>query len=243
VVSLRLSVHIPSIVSFVAVIAACGGSGSSPAASSPDDGGAVADSATTLADGPASEVGATGDSGDSGDGSISDPGDGTPMRNACTTSYGSQLSQTHGRLDGFLVAIIPTSNHSCNGDSTHIHLQVLMHGAVYDVAVNTDTQSIERDLPIPGGAWSEGWHNPGSLDYVALGLHTASFTQATNEQAIETELASVNHISIFCTDYTDNTGCHDVHRRYAGSDGALILHPLASQAHLILFDFTNTSPF
>jgi hypothetical protein len=66
---------------------------------------------------------------------------------------------------------------------------------------------------------------------------------ATQEQAIGTELASVNHISIFCTDYTDNTGCHDVHRRYAGYDGALVLHPLASQAHVILFDFTNSSPF
>src|SRR5258706_669036 len=65
--------------------------------------------------------------------------DGTPTRLACTSTFGTALtaSPTYGRLDGFLVAIVPPGNGSaCNADSTHVHLQVRMTGAVYDVAVD-----------------------------------------------------------------------------------------------------------
>jgi hypothetical protein len=220
-------------------VAACGGSSTSGTTPNDTDASTAADGAAPPADGATP----TPDGATPSDSSVPDPNDGTPQRRTCTSSYGNALTPTHGRLDGFLVAIVPSTLHICSADSTHLHLQVLVNNAVYDVAVNLDGQSTERDLSIPDGAWSEGWHNPGSLDYVALGLHSASFTQATNEQTIENELANVNHISIFCTDYTDNTGCHDVHRRNGGNDGAIVTHPLASQAHLILFDFTTSTPF
>jgi len=53
----------------------------------------------------------TGDAPAPGDGtSIVD--DGTPTRQTCTSNFGDALSAqaTYGRLDGYLVAIVPPSN-------------------------------------------------------------------------------------------------------------------------------------
>src|SRR5512140_496287 len=54
-------------------------------------------------------------------------GDGTPTRLPCTGTFGSAMSATYGRLDGFLVSIVnPLQSASCRGDDNHIHLQVLV---------------------------------------------------------------------------------------------------------------------
>ncbi len=132
----------------------------------------------------------------------------------------------------------------CNGDSGHVHLQVQIQGAVYDVAVNTDTLYDELDVPLPGGAWSEGWHPGKQLDYPStLGAHASSFT-ATNPTAlaqwIETQLATVNHIAVFATGYGP-TGAHDVHRKGDGDDGAIVTEPLSPTAHVLLFRFSTDS--
>src|SRR5438067_2630794 len=66
-------------------------------------------------------------------------GDGTPTRQSCTGSFGSQLSSRFGRLDGYVVSVVaPGGSRACNGDSGHVHLQLSMNGKIYDVAVNTD---------------------------------------------------------------------------------------------------------
>src|SRR5690349_417423 len=44
-----------------------------------------------------------------------DPADGTPDRQACTGNFGTSLSATHGRMDGYLVSIVqPGGSHACN---------------------------------------------------------------------------------------------------------------------------------
>ena len=65
--------------------------------------------------------------------------DGTPTRQACTSLFGDKLSgsDTFGRLDGYLVAIVaPSGMNSCNADTSHVHLQVKMMNAIYDVAID-----------------------------------------------------------------------------------------------------------
>src|SRR5215831_18533401 len=100
--------------------------------------------------------------------------DGTPTRVPCTSTFGTALSNTptFGRLDGFLVAIVQPGGGGCNADSSHVHLQVRMNGAVYDVAIDVtdgqtgvdDVHSATRDIALPGHlAWAEGWHT-GILD-------------------------------------------------------------------------------
>jgi hypothetical protein len=207
-----------------------GSGGSGGAASSTGTGGALA---------------STGAGGDDGGAEASGPPDGTPTRQPCTSAFGTALTTTHGRMDGLLVAVVPPGDmHPCNDDTGHVHLQVQIAGAVYDVAVNTDVLYAELDVPLPGGAWSEGWHSGESLDYpTTLGLHAAAFTTtdpASLAQKIETELASVNHISVFAIGYGP-TGAHDVHRQGANEDGAIAINPLSPKAHLLTFRFSTDS--
>ena len=188
--------------------------------------------------------GAAGGTGGGGDASTSD---GTPTRNPCTGNFGMALTAVHGRLDGYLVAVVPPGgSHACNSDSSHVHLQVEIHGAVYDVAVNTDVNDAELDVPLPGGAWSEGWHPDMQLDYPSnLGLHSSSFAVSNPGalvQKIEGALAGVNHIAVFATGYGP-TGAHDVHRRGYHDDGAIVINPLSPKAHILLFSFSNDAPF
>ncbi len=229
------------------MVVACGGSSAGTSAEGPRD-----DAAAPAADGgpAASSDGgnALGDSGGTlrdGDTDADRGADGTPQRVACTNNFGAALSTVHGRIDGRLVAVVPTTQRSCNSDSTHLHLQVAMNGATYDVAVNLDALVEEIDAPLPDGAWSEGWHDTMQLDYVSsLGLHSTTFTAGTADalqQRLITALATVNHISIFATGYGPG-GAHLVHRQGGGRDGAVFGDPLAPNAHGFVFHF-NTQTF
>ena len=176
--------------------------------------------------------------------------DGTPVRNQCTTSLGSALAGSAGRLDGVVVAIIPAGTRTCHGDSTHVHLQVLSKGQTYDVAVNVDGGNMaEKDMALPGGAWSEGWHAGQRIDYVNdLALHSTDFQFTGSipqlDQSFESALASANHISIFATTYS-SAGMHLVHRSRSTSasatDGAVITDPLSPLAHVYAFHFADQS--
>ena len=139
--------------------------------------------------------------------------------------------------------------HSCNGDSSHVHLQIEVSGAVYDVAVDIGMSSgeagwYEQAMAMPGGAWSEGWHGSDSLGYDRLGVHSSVFTTlAPNALGSEVEslLANTSEISVFCTGYMpDNNGCHDVHFRDGNSsDGAIVLDPLSPTPHILFLRFAT----
>ncbi len=172
--------------------------------------------------------------------------DGTAQRVPCTNNYGQALSAIHGRLDGYLVSIVPAGSHSCNGDDTHVHLQVRASGAVYDVAVNvSDPANVDylaRNAPLPDGAWSEGWHpgQQGLLDYPSIGVHSTDFAaidQPTLEAQLATELATANHVSVFMTGYGPDGG-HLVHRNGNGADGAIVIDPLGAP-RLLMFHFST----
>jgi hypothetical protein len=172
--------------------------------------------------------------------------DGTPTREPCTDQFGSALSTTYGRLDGFLVAIVPPGANDCSGDSDHVHLQIRANAMIYDVAVNVgvqaqDVHSTTRELAL--GPWVEGWH-PGAIeDYVALGLHAADIPLESSAQLVsdlDTDLATANHISIFATGYGPD-GAHLVHRNGGGHDGLIVTQPLSSPSHARAFSFSDQS--
>lgn len=231
------------------VIAACGASSTSVGDGA--DAGGTTDGGTSGGDGATSGDGGSsgGDSGSTQDTGSGGGTDGTPTRQACVTPNGTALTTSFGRLDGYLVALVPPGQHGCNGDSDHLHLQVKANGAIYDVAVNMKSQQdptnpdvaiLERDLKIGGSAWTEGWHTA-SDDYAALGVHSGDFTPMPLAQLaskVEADLASANHISIYCTGYGP-TGCHDVHRRGSSTDGAIVMNPLSPTAHVFLFHFAS----
>jgi hypothetical protein len=168
--------------------------------------------------------------------------DGTPTRTTCSSTLGSGLSPEHGRLDGTLVSIVPTTGARCSSDPDHLHLQVRMNGANYDIAVNLDGFEGEIDAPLPGIGFAEGWH-PMDLDYAKdLGLHSDALTvttPATIRAHVIDQLANANHISVFGTGYPGSDGAHLIHRKQTAHDGALVINPLAAKAHVIAFRFAT----
>jgi hypothetical protein len=180
-----------------------------------------------------------------GDGGA-DGGDGTPTRQSCTSHFGQALTEAHGRLDGYLVSIVmPGTMHACNDDSSHLHLQVQMEGSIYDVAVDTGATGDEifydtKDLALPDGAWSEGWHTDDALSYASLGVTSSDLTELTPTDAptiVAGVLANVNHISVFGTGYGP-TGMHLIHYE-SGTDGALVVGPLSATPQMLLFRFAS----
>ncbi len=183
------------------------------------------------------------------DGSTVDASDGTPTRVPCTNQFGNAMTMEFGRLDGFLVAIVPPGNGGCNADTSHVHLQIKMKGSIYDVAVNVGSNGVEdvhsttREIASSGLPWTEGWHAGFSEDYVSLGVHSSdlrleSVAQLTAE--LMTDLVSVNHISVLAIGYGPS-GAHLVHRNGSGRDGLVITKPLSNPAHVRLFSFSAQS--
>jgi lamin tail-like protein len=177
-------------------------------------------------------------------------GDGTPTRQPCTSTFGSAMTATFGRLDGFLVAIVnPNTTTSCRGDDNHIHLQVKVNGGIEDIAVNVASTSGNPNVDfrtigaaLRGGAWTEGWHPGQTLDYPSnLGASSTSFTEETLTQltgSVDNLIANANHVSIFATGF-DPTGGHLIHRQGSGHDGAIVINPTTSNPTYLLFHFTN----
>lgn len=219
--------------------AACGGGATTEHATS--SAGAGSGGASSLSTGGG---GGGGELVDAGEPDAAPVDDGAPTRVACTGNFGNALDTNHGRLDGFLVSIVPTGLHSCNGDSGHVHLQVQVKGAIYDVAINTDVLFTEGDYPIVGGPWAEGWHANATLDYVQnVGVHAAGFKTLSAGaviQTVEAAVANANHVAIFATGYGP-TGAHDVHRRGYFEDGAILIDPLSPKPHWLLFRFSTQS--
>lgn len=201
---------------------------------------------------PHGDAGGGGASDASSGGSGSGTGDGSAQRLTCTSSFGKGMSETFGRLDGLLVALVQPGTTSCSGDSDHMHLQIQMSGSTYDIAVDVDSTSggssdasfLSLGAPLLGGAWSEGWHTSTQLDYVSnLDVHSTQFATESKAQMtalLNTDLATVNHVSIFTTGYGDDGG-HLVHREGSDQDGAIVIEPLSDSPEYLLIRFPEQS--
>jgi hypothetical protein len=240
-------------------LAACGGSGASSHVAGFDAGGLTPDaggghdgqgSVTPDGDHEASaprEGGST-DAGGTGDAAFTRSAQCTPSNQ----QNGTAVDSAHGRLDGTLVYVVDIgTDEQCNGDGSHVHLQIEVSGSVYDVAVdigtapNDEVGSYMETMTVPGGAWAEGWHSTDPLGYPSLGLHSTTFTTA-DPTSIATQLqsllASTNKISVFCTGYSQGNGCHDVHYENGSTkDGAIVLNPTAAMSEVLFFRFASQS--
>jgi hypothetical protein len=178
-----------------------------------------------------------------------------PPRNmSCTptsSQNGTAVDSDYGRLDGTLVYVVDVGQgQQCNGDDSHVHLQIEVSGSVYDVAVdigtapNDEVGILQQTMAVPGGTWQEGWHGSDALSYASLGLASASFmTTAPDTLGTQVEglLASTTKVSIFCKGYKQGNGCHDVHYENGYNDGAIFLDPTAVMSPVLFFRFTDQS--
>ncbi|MGO8999230.1 MAG: hypothetical protein ACLQVI_38380 [Polyangiaceae bacterium] len=230
--------------------ASCGGTSEDLAKGGTPDGQAPPpsnDASTPAADGSTTPPSVDSGSPDAAD----DAGVPAARNSTCTPTSaqtGSIANTEHGRLDGTLVYVLPLGgSYACNGDNSHVHLQVEVSGLVYDVAVDVgstgdDVGMYEETLAVPGGAWAEGWHGTDSLAYPTLGLSSTEFPTTSPTQIaanVESLLEDTSKISIFCTAYTpQGNGCHDVHYEDgSGEDGAIVLNPTSPSSPILFFRF------
>jgi outer membrane protein assembly factor BamB len=171
------------------------------------------------------------------------------VKGECVQSFGGNLAETFGRLDGYLHWVVVPDNYECPNDDNHVRLQIRMNNQYYDVPVNIestgafDPRVYHYDLyaDLHGGAWNEGWHTSGiSLDYVDdLGVSSDDFVPATLEELValfEDEIIAGNPVSIFMESF--GSGGHDIHRNDYFSDGAIVTDPLGNP-HYYLFKFAD----
>ena len=226
---------LPLLATLGLALSACGGGGGDASSST-----ATVGAVQTHIDADASSVG------DVDAATASGFEDGTPTRQQCTSNWGTALSAKHGRLDGYLVSIVPPSSTSgCNDDSSHVHLQVMMQGAIYDVAVDIGKSAdniyyLSKKMPLTNGVWTEGWHTTDGLSYASLGISSADFAKLSPTVAsstVEQALAKVNHISVYGTGYSVN-GMHLIHYQ-SGKDGAVVLEPQSATPQFLLFRFSS----
>jgi hypothetical protein len=231
------------------LVAACGGKSNDQGSGGTggDDAGVAPDEGATGDGGAGQDASGEGGSGESEASALDGPPTYTPACTPLSAQTGTAINTKHGRLDGYLSFVVPKDGTpSCNGDDSHVHLQIRVNGLIYDVAVDIgtftgDSNLYEADMAMPEGAWSEGWHDYG-LSYPMLGIHSTQFTPedpTTLAQKIQTELAGVNHVSIFGDAYTTGNGCHDVHYENGTADGALVIDPLSPTAHILFFRFST----
>lgn len=169
----------------------------------------------------------------------------TDKASACASTFGNELTDAFGRLDGTVLAVVPPGHPTCaQPNGTHVVLQLTVHGAAYRMVLNLDVLEAEVDAPLAGGAWAEGWHPGVALDYVTT-LHVASTAFTPHDPAATTALVTEAialgaPISVFATSSggTKADSAHLIHRNTANADGALVLDATTSP-HYLLFRFAN----
>src|SRR5512140_225608 len=226
---------------------ACGGSSKASPTGTNDLPDAAPDDAASA---PPADGATTADASDAGTAA-----DAPDKAAACAKTFGDQLVSGYGRLDGTVLAVIPPADNACAApNSTHLILEVTMNGAAYRIVVNVlsdrpggdpRVQMKELDAPLVGGAWNEGWHLPGALDYPsALGVHDKDFTpydQAPVVQRITDAITVGDSVSVFATNdgtaYKDSA--HLIHYNGGNQDGAIVLGATTATPKWLLFHFSN----
>jgi hypothetical protein len=167
----------------------------------------------------------------------------------CASQFGDALSDSFGRLDGTVVAVVAPEDTECplvNDD--HLVLQVAMNGAVYRMVVNiTDVAFAQKSAALLGPAWSEGWHTGLTLEYPTdLDVHSPEFQQLALPAMIETISAGIElgaPISVFAVSSGGEfaSSAHLIHRNDNNSDGAIVLAPDSENPSYLLFRFASQS--
>ncbi|MBL9022891.1 MAG: hypothetical protein JNL21_11885 [Myxococcales bacterium] len=163
---------------------------------------------------------------------------------ACADTFGDALTDSYGRLDGTVLAVVGPTDTQCplvNDD--HLVIQVTMDGAVYRMVVNVDgVYYNEAPGSLVGPAWAEGWHTDVALEYPMLGVTSTQFISQPMAQLVETVSAHIDigaPISVYAVSSGGDlaSSAHLVHRNDSGSDGAILIDPTGADPLYLLFRF------
>lgn len=182
------------------------------------------------------------------------PVDAGTKADACAATFGSLFTNTFGRADGTVVAVVPPAWPCPLPNSDHVVIQVRIDGGVQRLVVNVRSDFGDPNIrfrtmsaPLPAPAWSEGWHEAQTLNYVTYDVHSDAgwesldLTQASNR--ISDALTLGAPISVYATSSggTFAASAHKIHRNGFNNDGAIVIDPLGAQPTWLLFSFANQS--
>lgn len=172
----------------------------------------------------------------------------------CAPTFGNQLTNAFGRLDGTIVAVVPPNDQMCaEPNMTHLVVQMRMGGDVYRMVVDVlssqgspDVGFFELDAPLVGPAWGDGWHPGLALDYPSqLMVHATQFTpmkQADLVAKITSELELGAKLSVFATSAGEPDSAHLIHRgKVASQDGAIVIGPDTASPHWLVMKFDENT--
>ncbi len=217
-------------------VAACSGSNDSDGSSTTGDGGTATSDASPNDDASA-------------------PGDAwVDAAPTCVDTFGDELTNSFGRLDGTLVGVVRPQDQQCaQPNRTHFDLEVQMNGKSYRMLVNVqsddgskpDTYYLSKQAALPGLRWTEGWHTDQPLDYSTLGVHSGDFTSHPLDELtaiLSPQVEIGDKLSIYGLGF--GSGAHDIHKRAgSGQDGAVVLGPDTASPTFLLFRFDDSPPF
>jgi len=169
----------------------------------------------------------------------------------CVGSFGQDLPDGFGRMDGTIVAVVPPLHPTCPASNDdHLILEIRQGGHVYRMVTavistvgNPDMAFIDHAAPLAGPAWSEGWHTGVAFDFVTdLGLHRLDFApraEADLVYSLNQRLEVGAKVSVFATVEHDPSTAHLVHRTGDNStDGAIVIDP-DTAPHYLAMRFDN----
>jgi hypothetical protein len=172
----------------------------------------------------------------------------------CASMFGNKLTDSHGRIDGTVVAIVNPGNSRCAlPNRNHVVVQVRLLGAVYRMVVNVESngadpkiRTMTKQHPLVGGPFAEGWYPENNFDYATdLAVHNTDAAWAPKSIAeattwIADAINIGDPISIFATSGggTFSNSAHLVHRDGVNTDGALVVTPTTNPTYL-LFSFAD----
>jgi len=164
------------------------------------------------------------------------------------TKRRTAIDTAHGRLDGTLIQVVPVGDHARATATTATSTCRSKWQVSSMMSPSTSAAPLRRrwlhesTLQMPGGPWSQG-----CTAATASPIRHSDCTPPTLRRWIHqtwptrSSLASnVTQVSVFCTGYSQEDGCHDVHYKDgAGDDGAIVLNPTAASSSTIFLRFTT----
>jgi hypothetical protein len=177
------------------------------------------------------------------------PDSGIDKSGPCVDTFGNNLTDGVGRLDATVIAVVPPGSDCPRPNSTHLILEVRQGGEAYRMVTavrssvgNPDMALAERDAPLTGPAWEEGWHLGVTLDYVNdLGVHRLDFNPMPMPELVDAITAPIElgaRVSIYATVEDQHDSAHLIHRNFTNADGAIVVRA-DTAPHYLLLRFDN----
>lgn len=172
----------------------------------------------------------------------------------CADTFGAAFTNSFGRADGTVVAVVPPGWQCPLPNGDHVVIQVRIDGGVQRLVVNVQSTIGDPNIrmrtlsaPLPAPAYEEGWHTGVALDYPTMGVHSdGGWDALTLEEAAARIYDAVDvgaPLSVYATSsgFSYAGSAHLIHRNGSQHDGAIVTQPTGAQPTWLLFHFADQS--